>query len=125
MRNKDAARPGDRLQSAGDVHSVPENIVRFHNDIAQTDAYTENGVSVARLACVPDANDMLELHCEPYRQRGTHDLGHETVAGIFEYSRAIRCGCRLDNLQLESHAASVRASLVLRHLPRIADHVGD
>ncbi|MEZ5865581.1 MAG: hypothetical protein R3D25_16485 [Geminicoccaceae bacterium] len=123
-RDQNAAGCGQRFQACGDVHAVAVDVVVVVDDVAEIDADAEpealalGQMALARLEVALDGDGAIH---------GTDDareLDQRAVAHQLDDVAAMRLHGRLDHGGAQRPEAGMRAPLVGRHQPTVADHVG-
>ena len=83
LRNCDPSRRGNAFQSRGYIDAVAQDVIPFHNDIAQIDADPEFNSGVGRHAAVPSPHCSLNAHGAVNGAHYTWKLGQDAIAGQF------------------------------------------
>ncbi len=121
LGNADRPRFGQGFEPCGDVDALTEDVIRFHDDIAQVDADAQR-----QLAAAPGEvrNGLLEFQREGDRRRGAGEFDQEAVAHGLHQAALVALDTRIDQVVAQPPDETVSARLVLFGKAAIADDVG-
>ena len=74
IRDADAARLGDTFETCSNIHTVPEYIVFFDDNVANMDANAEFNALVLRYSCIALGHTALYLNRTTRSIDRTHEL---------------------------------------------------
>jgi hypothetical protein len=94
----DAARSCNALKPCRNVHTIPEDVVRLDNYVADIDAHTESNTPVFRIGNHKFSDAGLESQGRANRFGGARKLSQEPVPGALDDAAAVFGDCRVDGL---------------------------
>ena len=94
--NEHPSRLSQRLQSPGDIHPIPEDVLRLGNHVAEVDPDPELDPFLRRGARVPLGHFPLHLDGATDRVHHAGELAEEPVAGVLDHPAAVLGDLRLD-----------------------------
>jgi len=115
----DPTRLGQSLQACGHVYPIAEDVITFHNHIAQVDPDPELDPLIRRGVRIAIGHTPLDLD---RTTNGIHDackLCQEAVASVLDDPAAVLGDIGIDQLPEVPLQSLVRAFLVCPHKPRI------
>ena len=122
-RDADAAGLGQLLQSRGNVHAVAIDVVVLDDDVADVDADPEHDAPVVGLIGLALGDARPGSRGAFDRVDHASELDQRTIAGELDDAAVMLGDLRLDEVLAQRFQACVRALLVGRHEPAIADDV--
>ena len=120
-----ATRLGDPLKPGSDVDTVPENIVRLDDYIADIYAVPEDNSLVCCVSGREISNAILKMFGCSNRFDRARELGKKTVASVLDDAASVLRNGWLDNTRKKRRQTGMRSLFVIVHEPRIAGHVGN
>ena len=123
MRDAHTAWFGDRLQTGGDIHAFPIEVVPLDNDVANIDADPKlhglcrvtNGIAIADPA--------LEFASAEHRLNRTRELSHDRVSCRAENPSMVIFDDLIDDRSTR-HQGFKGSGLILPHQAGKADYIG-
>src|SRR5262249_52785916 len=107
-RNADAPRFSYPLEAGCDVDTVPKNIMRLNNNVADIDADAKSNAPVFHPGDCKFLDARLELHSGPNRFDRARKFRQESVAGVLHDATAVLRDRGLDSVRQECRQTCVR-----------------
>ena len=124
MRDQYATRPSAFLHPSGDVHIVPEDVVRLHVHIAEIYSDTKSQLRSPTPLSIPVPHGILEHNREPNCPRRARELSQEPISSVLNDPRAVMNDLWRDDIPINGHTARVHPGLVFGHTSRVRDGIG-
>jgi hypothetical protein len=100
-RDANAARFCNALKPRRNVHTIPKDVVRLDNYVADIDSYAERNAIVFGLIDCKFMNAGLELYRSSDRFNGARELRQEAIAGVLHDAATVLGDCWMDRIPHE------------------------
>jgi len=120
----DPTRLGQSLQACGHVYPIAEDVITFHNHIAQVDPDPELDPLIRRGVRIAIGHTPLDLDRTTNRVHYARKLRQEAVASVLDDPAPVVRDLWIDQLLEMGLEPRVRPLLIHSHQARVSRHVG-